>query len=131
MPLNQFASLAIEMDNDSNLTDLVTLSSWVVEGPHWTKEVCLDGEIFNQDGIEREERREANFLLLTFVLLSFSLVSFFQCLCISPRAGQSASHPQQVIAGEWWTLAPHSPTVMDSTSKHAGFGRIPRILVGR
>lgn len=33
MPLNQFASLAIAVGNDSSLTDLVTLSSCVGEGP--------------------------------------------------------------------------------------------------
>ena len=32
--------------------------------------MCLDWEIFNQDGIEREELGEAIFLLLPFVFLS-------------------------------------------------------------
>ena len=57
----------------------------LARGPHWTEEVCLDWEIFNQDGTEREELGEANFLLLTFFFLSAPFhFSQSRLVCITP-----------------------------------------------
>lgn len=78
--------------------------------------------------LTRMELREKSWEKLTS---SSFLLFFFQCFCISPRAGQSTSHPQRLTAGQKRALAPYSHTVTDPTSKHVGFLRIPPILVGR